>query len=88
MVRMSTPRKKPLGTRNIVGAKVAQLRVKKDIKQKDFVAILQSSGMDITESRFSRLEGQERFVADYEVPILAKALGVSVEWLLDQDQEP
>ena len=84
---MSKPRRIPLGNKNIVGAKIAKLRKQKHIKAKDFVAILQSNGMDISESQYSHLEGQDRIVADYEVTILAKALGVTVEWLLDQEEE-
>jgi hypothetical protein len=82
---MAKPRKAPLGRRNIVGAKVAQLRKEKKIKQKDLVATLQSMGMDICDTSMSRLEGQTRLVQDFEIPVLAKALGVSVEWLLKQD---
>lgn len=84
---MSKPRKAPLGTRNIVGAKVYQIRQKKGILQKDLAANLQSRGMDICASTLSRLEGQERLVQDFEIPILAEALGVSVEWLLDQERQ-
>lgn len=83
---MSKPRKNPIGSRNIVGAKVASLRKEKRIKQKDMVAMLQSEGMDISETTMSRLEGQTRLVQDFEIPILAKVLGVSVEWLLEQDE--
>lgn len=64
-----------------------QLRKQKGIKQKDLVAMLQSRGMDICEASMSRLEGQARRVQDYELPILAEALGVSVEWLLEDAQE-
>ena len=35
----------------------------------------------------SRLEGQTRLVQDFEIPILARALEVSVEWLLRQEDE-
>lgn len=84
---MAKPRKTPLGTRNIVGAKVEKIRKQKNIKQRELVAILQSMGMDISETSMSRLEGQIRMVQDFEIPILAKALDVSVEWLLDQDAE-
>lgn len=84
---MAKPRKTPLGTRNIVGAKVEKVRRQKNIKQRELVAILQSMGMDIGEASMSRLEGQLRLVQDFEVPILAKALNVSVEWLLDQETE-
>lgn len=83
---MSKPRQNPIGNRNIVGEKVAALRKQKKIKQKDMVAMLQSEGMDISETTMSRLEGQTRLVQDFEIPILAKVLGVSVEWLLDQDE--
>ena len=38
--------------------------------------------MDICDASMSRLEGQRRKVQDYEIPILADALGVSVAWLL------
>lgn len=81
---MSKPRKTPLGSRNIVGAKVARLRKEKHIKQKELVAMLQSAGMDICDTSMSRLEGQMRLVQDFELPILANALGVSVEWLLEE----
>lgn len=84
---MSKTRKAPLGTRNIVGAKVYQVRKQKGILQKDLAANLQSKGMDICATTLSRLEGQERLVQDYEIPILAEALGVTVEWLLDQEQK-
>lgn len=83
---MSKPRKVPIGQRNIVGAKVVQIRQEKHIKQKDLVALLQSKGMDICDTSMSRLEGQNRLVQDFEVPILAEALGVSVEWLLKQGE--
>lgn len=84
---MSKPRRVPLGRRNIVGAKVARVRGEKHIKQKDLVATLQRLGMDICDTSMSRLEGQNRMVQDFEVPILAEALGVSVEWLLSRDEE-
>ena len=84
---MSKPRKIPVGNRNIVGAKVAQVRKEKGIKQKDLAAALQSRGMDICDTSMSRLEGQNRMVQDFEVPILAEALGVSIEWLLSQEKE-
>ncbi len=84
---MSKPRKAPVGSRNIVGAKVVWLRMERGIKQKDLVAKLQSLGMDIGDTSMSRLEGQTRLVQDFEVVMLAKALDVSVEWLLKQEDE-
>ena len=87
MERLSKPRRVPVGERNIVGAKVVRIRQEKHIRQKDLVAQLQSMGMDISDTSMSRLEGQNRLVQDFEVPILAKALDVSIEWLLRTDNE-
>ena len=84
---MSKPRTIPRGTRNIVGAKVERVRKAKNMKQKELVTILQSKGMDISDTSMSRLEGQIRLVQDFEIPILAEALGVTVEWLLLGEDE-
>ena len=84
---MSKPRTIPRGTRNIVGAKVERVRKAKNMKQKELVAILQSKRMDISDTSMSRLEGQIRLVQDFEIPILAEALGVTVEWLLLGEDE-
>ena len=84
---MSKPRKVPIGRRNIVGARIVQIRKAKQIKQKDLVAALQTRGMDISDTGMSRLEGQNRLVQDFELPILAQTLGVSVEYLLGLTDE-
>lgn len=87
VAQMSKPRTVPRGTRNIVGAKVERIRKAKRMKQKELVAILQSKGMDICDTSMSRLEGQNRLVQDFEIPILAEALGVTVEWLLSPEED-
>ena len=43
--------------------------------------------MDICDTSMSRLEGQNRLVQDFEIPILAEALGVTVEWLLSPEED-
>lgn len=78
----------PIGNRNIIGQKVAALRKEKGMKQKDFLAKLQSEGLDISATALSRLEGQQRLVQDYELPIIAKVLNVSIEELLDLQTFP
>lgn len=75
-------RKQELGTKNIVGARVEAKRKELGMKQKEFLAQLQVAGMDITASGLSKLEGQIRSVADFELVILSDVLGVKVEWLL------
>ena len=84
---MSKPRTTPSGKRNIVGTKIVQLRKARGMKQKDLVIRLQNMGMDISDTSMSRLEGQTRLVQDFEIPVLAKALNVSIEWLLEQEEE-
>jgi hypothetical protein len=79
------PRRHPPGNKNIIGSKVLSIRKAKHIKQKDFLAKLQTLGMDISATGLSRLEGQYRLVQDYEVILLAKALDISIEELLNQD---
>ena len=61
------------------------LREAKGFKQKELVAMLQSRGMDISETSMSRLEGQTRLVQDFEVVIIADALSVTVQCLLGKE---
>jgi len=77
------PRGNKLGNKNIVGEKVVTFREKHGIKQKDFLARLQVLGLDISPTSLSRLEGQYRLVHDYEVAVLATALSISADELLD-----
>lgn len=79
------PRKALPGGRNIIGSKVVAIRKARGIKQKDFLAKLQTLGMDISATSLSRLEGQYRLVQDYEVVIIAKARSITVEELLKQN---
>jgi len=79
------PRSVPKGDKNIIGTKVLKIRTERKIKQKDFLAQLQVLGMDISATSLSRLEGQHRLVQDTEVVILAKALGITPNYLLGME---
>ncbi len=79
-------RKQELGDKNIIGSKVEQQRKTIGMKQKDLLAQLQIRGIDLNSSGLSKLEGQLRGVADYELKAIAEVLGVSVNWLLDIDK--
>lgn len=85
-VRMQGLRVNPFGDRlkNILANYTC--RREWSVPPKDPVAKLQSMGMDISDTSMSRLEGQTRLVQDFEIPILARALEASVEWLLQQDE--
>ena len=52
------------------------------LTQSDLAARLQIEGIIIERDSISRIEIGTRFVADYEIRVLAKILNVSVNWLL------
>ncbi|MFC9707279.1 helix-turn-helix domain-containing protein [Paenibacillus sp. NPDC056933] len=80
-------RQEPPGDKNIIGSQVVAIRKSKGIKQREFLARLQTLGLDISQTSLSRLEGQYRLVQDYEVVMIAKALEVSVGYLLGEETE-
>jgi len=76
--------------KNIVGERVRQARksVKPPITQTDLVARLQLLNMNIDQSGLSKLENGQRPVSDIEVLTLARALKVSLAWLLEGENTP
>jgi len=72
--------------RNVVGDRIRQARKagRPPITQIDLVARLQILGMPIDQSGLSKIESGRRPVTDVEVIALAKALKVSVAWLLKE----
>ncbi len=80
-------RKQELGNRNLVGARVEAARKKAGMKQKELLAQLQVNGIDMNASGLSKLEGQIRYVTDFELLALARILDVSIEELLGVEEE-
>ena len=78
-------RKQALGDRNIVGAKIEQKRKSMGMKQKDLLTQLQIKGIDLNASGLSKLEGQLRYVTDFELKAISEVLGMSYEELLGCD---
>ena len=70
------------GKKNICGERVHEARRKKRITQSELAAKLQVAGIIIERDSISRIEIGTRFVADYELRVLAEILGVSVGWLV------
>ena len=70
------------GNKNICGQRVYEARTRNHITQFDLAARLQTQGVTIERDSISKIESGKRFVADYEVVILAKVLNVSALWLL------
>ena len=73
---------------NICGERVRLGRAmhKPPLKQEDLAQIMNLMGMEITPLIISRIEKNQRHVVDGELKMLAKALGVSMEWLCSDDE--
>lgn len=72
-------------SKNIIGPTVRALRTKSGLTQKALAEMLQLEGGDFTDLTILRIENGTRFVPDYEVKALAKALDVSCGFLLDEE---
>jgi len=74
---------------NICGAKVRLGRAlhKPPLNQKELARKMNLMGMEITPLIISRIEKNQRHVVDGELKMLAKALGVTMEWLCEDDEE-
>lgn len=73
------------GKKNICGDKIRQARQRRRLSQSELAAQLQVAGVIIERDSVSRIESGSRFVADYELKILAEILRVDVLWLLTTD---
>lgn len=76
-------RKKEYGTSNVVGRNIERIRKEQGYKQKDFIAKIQLSGLDMNPTSYSKLEGQIRAATDVEVFVIAKVLNVRIEDLFE-----
>jgi len=70
------------GKKNISGDRIREARLKRRLSQSDLAAQMQVEGIMIERDSVSRIEIGTRFIPDYELPLFAKVLGVSVDWLL------
>lgn len=72
------------GSKNIIGKRVkkARLQLKPTMTQENLSAKLELMDVKIDRVAICRIESGDRFVPDYEVVAIAKALNVSLEWLL------
>jgi len=76
------------GKKNLAGPRLRQARQRKRLTQADLAAKMQVEGILIEQDSISRIEIGTRFIPDYELPVFARVLGVSVEWLLENPTDP
>ncbi|MDO5396373.1 MAG: helix-turn-helix transcriptional regulator [bacterium] len=74
-----------IGKRNMVGQNIEKIRKSLGIKQKDFIAQIQASGIDMNPTSYSKLEGQLRLATDKEIYVISKLLNVDINLLFDSD---
>lgn len=67
---------------NICGIRIEQIRKQKKVTQTDLAARLQVRGVQLNQNSICRIEKGKRVVTDYELLIIADALGVTVNVLL------
>ena len=70
------------GKSNLSGERIRIARKKLRLSQAELAAKMQLEGIQMAQDSISRIEIGTRFVPDYELPLYAKILHVSVEWLL------
>lgn len=73
---------------NICGERIRLARAmqKPPMRQEDLAREVNLRGMDMTKLIVSRIEKNQRHVCDAELRMLAKALGVTMEWLCGDDE--
>lgn len=73
---------------NICGERVRLGRAmhKPPLRQEDLAREINLMGMDMTKLIISRIEKNQRHVCDAELVMLARALGVTLEWLCGIEQ--
>ena len=81
------PKRKAVGSENLVGQNIVLLRKAKKMKQTDLLAQLQTRGIDINQSALSDIEGQNRKVSDRELLAFSDIFGVSLDALFSTVQK-
>lgn len=72
--------------RNIIGNRIRQARLKcaPPVSQEDLAGKLAAQGILLDRSAISRIENQSRYLMDYEIVALARALKVPVARLFGE----
>ena len=70
---------------NISGSRIKEARINRDLSQEALAIKLQLLGLQLGQMAISRIETGKRVVPDFELPLLAEALGVSTDWLLGKE---
>ena len=71
------------GKRNLISARLIELRKIQKWSQRDLAYQLQLIGVDMDKNVITRIETNKRYVTDIELKALAKVFSVSYRFLID-----
>lgn len=71
---------------NISGDRIRQWRMDAGLTQDELAIRMQLNGLQMGQMAISRIETGKRLVADFELVIFSRVLGVSMEWLTGEDE--
>lgn len=71
------------GKKNLCGKNLKKIRREKGLSQETLSHLLQLEGVIVDRFSISRIEAGTRFVADYELYVLAKVLDIAMEEFFD-----
>lgn len=75
----------PDGKCNISGERIKEARQRRGLTQEGLSVKLQLLGLQVGQMAISRMETGKRLMPDFELPLLANALGVTTGWLLGRE---
>lgn len=77
------------GKANLVGSQIRELRKSCNLSQDELATKMQLENIPISQKGISRIEKQERFVADFELLTFSKVLNVDLQHLfyLSEDRK-
>ena len=73
----------PSGAKNLISARLIELRQQQKLSQRDLAHKLQLAGYDMDKNVINRIETNTRYVTDIELKALSEVLGVSYAFLID-----
>ena len=69
---------------NVAGPGIKRLRKQRGLTQEQVAAQMQVEGIQVDQKAISRIESGDRVITDYEIMMLARILGTSVDQLIKE----
>lgn len=71
------------GDKNLIAVKLIELRREHKLSQRDLASKLQLAGYDMDKNIITRIENNQRYVADFELKALTEIFQVSYDYLIE-----